>query len=75
MRLNTLLTSVIARSSFGRELQSVGAATIKALSPNVVFDRTAGLESKIPLLSEDIRLYKGELNVNKSHRYSVGARR
>ena len=74
MRLNTLLTSVIARSSFGRELQSVGAATIKALSPNVVFDRTAGLESKIPVLPEDLRLYKDELNVNKSHRYSVGAR-
>ena len=29
---------------------SLGAATIKALSPNV-FDRTAGIESKIP--SED----------------------
>ena len=41
-----LFTSVIARSSFGREFQSVGAATIKALSPNVVFNRTAGIESK-----------------------------
>ena len=41
-----LFTLVIARSSFGREFQSVGTATmIKALSPNV-FDRTAGIESK-----------------------------
>ena len=54
MRLNTLLTSVIARSPFGRELQSVGAATTKALSP--VFDRTAGVESEIPVLAEDLRL-------------------
>ena len=45
-----LFTLVKARSSFGREFQSLGAATIKALSPNV-FDRTAGIESKIP--SED----------------------
>ena len=59
MRLNTLLTSVIiARSSFGRELQSVGAAIPQKLSPNVVFDRTAGVESKIPVLPEDLRLYK-----------------
>ena len=43
---------VIAQSSFGRELQSVGVATIKALSPNV-FDRTAGIESKI--LPQDLR--------------------
>ena len=41
-------------SSFGRELQSVGAATIKALSPNI-FDQTACIESKI--LPEDLRLY------------------
>ena len=47
---------VIARSSFGREFQSVGAATIKALSPNVACDRTAGIESKI--LPEDLMLYK-----------------
>ena len=26
--------------------KSVGADTIKALAPNVVFDRTAGIESK-----------------------------
>ena len=45
-------------------------ATIKALSPNV-FDRTAGIESKI--LPEDLRLYKDDLNVSKSHRY-LGAR-
>ena len=43
---------------------------LKALSPNV-FDRTAGIESKI--LSEDLRLYKNDLNVSKSHRY-LGAR-
>ena len=42
----------------------------KALSPNV-FDRTAGMESKI--LSEDLRLYEDDLNVSKSHRY-LGAR-
>ena len=47
---------VIARSSFGKEFQSVGAATIKALSPNVACDRTAGIESKI--LPEDLMLYK-----------------
>ena len=55
-----LFTLVIARSSFGREFQSLGAATIKALSPNV-FDRTAGIESKI------LRLYKDDLNVSKSY--------
>ena len=49
------------------EFQSVGADTIKALAPNVVFDRTAGIESKI--LPEDLRLYKDDLNVSKSHRY------
>ena len=38
---------------------------IKALAPNVVFDRTAGVESKI--LPEDLRLYKDDLNVSKSH--------
>ena len=65
-----LFTLVIARSSFGRQFQNVGAATIKALSPNV-FDRTAGIESKI--LPEDLRLYKDDLNVSKSHRY-LGAR-
>ena len=37
-----LFTLAIARTSFGREFHSVGAATIKALSPNV-FDRTAGI--------------------------------
>ena len=48
-------TLVIARSSFGREFQSLGAAaTIKALSPNVFFNRTAGIESKI--LPEDLWL-------------------
>ena len=52
------------------EFQSLGADTIKALSPNV-FDRTAGIESKI--LPEDLRLYKDDLNVSKSHRY-LGAR-
>jgi len=41
-----LFTFVIAQSSFGREFQSVGAATKKALSPNVVFDRKAGIERK-----------------------------
>ena len=46
--------------------KSVGASTIKALSPNV-FDRTARIESKI--LPEDRRLYKDDLNVSKSHRY------
>ena len=66
-----MFTLLIARSSFGREFQSVGAATIKAVSPNVVFDRTAGIESKI--LPEDLRLYKDDLNVSKSHRY-LGAR-
>ena len=64
-------TLVIARRSFGRKFQSVGAATIKALSPNVVFDRIAGIESKI--LPEDPRLYKDDLNVSNSHRY-LGAR-
>ena len=72
MRLKTAhLSLVIARSSFGRELQSVGVATIKALSPNV-FDRTAGIESSI-ILPEDLRLYKDDSNVGKSHRY-LGAR-
>ena len=66
-----LFTLVVGRSSFGREFQSVGAATIKALSPNVFFDRTAGIESKI--LPEDLRLYKDDLNVSKLHRY-LGAR-
>ena len=61
----------MARSSFGREFQGVGAAAIKALSPNVVFDRTAGIKSKI--LPEDVRLYKDDLNVSNSHRY-LGAR-
>ena len=65
-----LFTLVIAQSSFGREFQSLGAATIKALSPNV-FDQAVGIESKI--LSEDLRLYKDDLNVSKSHRY-LGAR-
>ena len=51
--------------------KSLGAATIKAVSPNVVFDRTAGIESKI--LPEDLSLYKDNLNVGKSHRY-LGAR-
>ena len=51
-----LFRLVIARSSFGREFQSVDAATIKALSSNVVFDRTAGIESKI--LPEELMLYK-----------------
>ena len=55
-----LFTLVIARSSFGREFQSLG-----------VFDRAAGIESKI--LSEDLRLYKNNLNVSKSHRY-LGAK-
>ena len=54
-----LFTLVVARSSFGREFQNVGAVTIKALSPNVVFDQTAGIESKI--LPEDLRLYKDAL--------------
>ena len=62
-----LFTTVMARSSFGREFQSLGAATIKAVSPNVVFDRTAGIESKI--LPEDLSLYKDNSNVGKSHRY------
>ena len=70
MRLKTVHIPVISRSSFGREFQSLGAATIKALSPNVS-DRTAGIESKI--LPEDLRLYKDDLNVSKSHRY-LGAR-
>ena len=35
-----LFTLEIAQRSFGREFQSLGAATMKALSPNV-FDRTA----------------------------------
>ena len=71
MRLKTVhIYLVIARRSFGREFQSLGAATIKTLSPNV-FDRTSGMESKI--LSEDLRLYEDDLNVSKSHRY-LGAR-
>ena len=61
-----MFTLVIARRSFGREFQSLGAATIKAVSPNV-FDRAVAIESKI--LSEDLRLYKDDLNVSKSHRY------
>ena len=65
-----LFTLVIARTSFGREFQSLDAATIRALSPNV-FDRAAGIESII--LSEDLRLYKDDLDVSKSHRY-LGAR-
>ena len=54
MRLK-LFTFVIARRSFGREFQSLGAATIKALSPNV-FDRTAGIENEdmIHSLSEAV---------------------
>ena len=51
----------MARSSFGREFQSVGAATMKALSPNVI-EQPAGIESKI--LPEDLRLYKDDLNVS-----------
>ena len=51
-----LFTLVIARSSFGIEFQSVGAASIKALSPNVVVDRTAGIESKV--IPGELRLYK-----------------
>ena len=57
-----LFTLVVGRSSFGREFQSVGAATIKALSPNVFFDRTSGIESKI--LPEDLRLYKDDLKAH-----------
>ena len=71
MRLKTVHILVIARSSFGREFHSVDAATVKALSPNVVFDRIAGIESRI--LPEDLRLYKDDLNVSNSHRY-LGAR-
>ena len=63
-----MFTLVIARSSCGREFQSFGAATTKALSSDIVFDRTAGIESKI--LPEDLRLYEDVLNVSKSHRYS-----
>ena len=70
MQLKTVHISIITRSSFRREFQSLGAATIKALSP-YVFDRTVGIESKI--LPEDLRLYKDDLNVSKSHRY-LGAR-
>ena len=44
---------------FWKRILSVGAATIKALSPNVVFDRTAAIESKI--LPEELRLYKDDL--------------
>ena len=58
------------RTKFFWKFQSLGAATIKALSPNV-FDQTAVIESQI--LSEDLRLYKDDLNVTKSHRY-LGAR-
>ena len=65
-----LFTLVIARRSFGREFQSVGTATIKALSPDVVFDRTAGIESKI--LPEDLRLYKDDLNVSNRIDISLG---
>ena len=71
LKLFTFINLVVARSSFGRKFQSVGAATIKDLSPNVFFDLTAGIESKI--LPEDLRLYKDDLNVSKSHRY-LGAR-
>ena len=42
-----MFTLLIALSSFGREFHSVRAATTKALSPDVVFDLTAGIESKI----------------------------
>ena len=71
LKLFTFFNLVVARSSFGRKFQSVGAVTIKDLSPNVFFDLTAGIESKI--LPEDLRLYKDDLNVSKSHRY-LGAR-
>ena len=43
---------------------------MKALSANVI-EQPAGIESKI--LPEDLRLYKDDLNVSKSHRY-LGAR-
>ena len=52
-----LFTLLIARSSFGRDFQSLGAATIKALSHNV-FDRTAGIENKT--LPEDLRSHKDD---------------
>ena len=54
----------------GREFQSVGVVTMKALSPNVI-EQPAGIESKI--VPEDLRLYKDDLNVSNSHRY-LGAR-
>ena len=70
MRLKTVHIS--NRTKFFRKrVPERGSATIKALSPDVVFDRTAGIESKI--LPEDLRLYKDDLNVSKSHRY-LGAR-
>ena len=70
MRLKTVHIS--NRTKFFRKrVPEPGAATIKALSPNVVFNRTAAIESKI--LPENLRLYKDDLNVSKSHRY-LGAR-
>ena len=62
MRLKTVHISNRKKLFWNR----VGPATIKALSHNV-FDRAAGIESKI--LPEDLRLYKDDLNVSKSHRY------
>ena len=35
---------------------------MKALSPNVIFNQTAGVEKKN---TGDLRLYKDELNINK----------
>ena len=69
MRLKTVHISNCTKV-FWKRVPEPLAATIKALSSNV-FDRTAGMESKI--LSEDLRLYEDDLNVSKSHRY-LGAR-
>ena len=69
MRLKTVHISNRMKF-FWKRVRSLGAATIKALSPNVL-DRAAGIESKI--LSEDLKLYKDDLNVSKSQRY-LGAR-
>ena len=64
MRLKTVHISNRTKFSWNR-VPERWRCYLKALSPNV-FDRTAGIESKI--LPEDLRLYKDDLNVSKSHK-------
>ena len=69
MRLKTVHISNRTKFSWNR-VPERWRCYLKALSPNV-FDRTAGIESKI--LPEDLRLYKDDLNVSKLRKY-LGAR-